>query len=63
MDLTGLKLQPEPWRADLKEAVLIGDTEAALAVVDRLGHHPMADGLRYLLRDYKLQELLNALNG
>jgi PAS domain S-box-containing protein len=63
VDLTGLKLQPESWRADLKDAVLIGDTEAALAVVDRLGHHPMADGLRHLLRDYKLQELLNALNG
>ncbi|WP_243302398.1 ATP-binding protein [Geothrix oryzisoli] len=62
VDLSGLTLQPEVWRADLKDAVLMGDTEAALAVVDRLGPHPAAEGLRRLLRAYQLQELLDALN-
>ena len=61
-DLGALKLQPEAWRADLKDAVLIGDTEAALALVDQLGANPMADGLRHLLRAYKLQELLDTLD-
>jgi PAS domain S-box-containing protein len=61
-DLASLKLQPEGWQADLKNAVLIGDTEAAQALVDQLGAHPIAEGLRQLLRNYKLQELLNALD-
>jgi len=61
--LAGLKLQPEGWRADLKEAVLIGDTETALALIGQLGTEPIADGLRHLLRAYKLQELLDALDG
>jgi CheY-like chemotaxis protein len=61
-DLTGLRLQPEAWQADLKDAVLIGDTEAALALVNQLGADPIAERLRHLLRDYKLQELLDALN-
>jgi len=62
VDLSGLTFQTEAWRADLKDAVLMGDTEAALAVVDRLGSHPAAEGLRRLLRAYQLQELLDALN-
>lgn len=61
-DLASLKLQPEAWQADLKHAVLIGDTEAALTLVHQLGTHPIAEGLRHLLRNYKLQELLDALN-
>jgi signal transduction histidine kinase/CheY-like chemotaxis protein/HAMP domain-containing protein len=61
--LAGLKLQPEAWRTDLKEAVLIGDTEAALVLIGQLGADPRADGLRHLLRAYKLQELLDALDG
>ena len=62
-DLASLKLQPEAWQADLKNAVLIGDTEAALVLVNQLGAHPIVEGLRHLLRNYKLQELLDALNG
>ncbi len=58
-----LRLQPATWRADLKEAVLIGDTEAALALADHLGAGPAAEGLRQLLKTYKLQELLDALKG
>jgi CheY-like chemotaxis protein len=58
-----LRLQPATWRADLKEAVLIGDTEAALALADHLRAGPAAEGLRQLLKAYKLQELLDALNG
>jgi CheY-like chemotaxis protein len=61
-DLASLKLQPEAWQADLKHAVLIGDAEAALALVHQLGAHPIAEGLRHLRRNYKLQELLDALN-
>jgi len=62
-DLTDLRLQPDTWCASLKEAVLVGDTEAALALVDALDHEPLAGGLRRLLKGYKLQELLDALNG
>ncbi len=61
--LDSLHLQSATWRADLKEAVLIGDTEAALALVGQLGADPVAEGLRQLLKAYKLQELLDALNG
>jgi signal transduction histidine kinase/CheY-like chemotaxis protein/HAMP domain-containing protein len=61
--LAGLNLQPGAWRADLKEAILIGDTEAALGLIDRLGAGPAAEGLRHLLRAYKFQELLDALDG
>ncbi|HJW09796.1 MAG TPA: ATP-binding protein, partial [Holophagaceae bacterium] len=58
----GLRAQPDAWRSDLREAVLTGDTEAALALVDRLEGGGPAAGLRHLLRGYKLQELLNLLN-
>ncbi|HEY3399450.1 MAG TPA: ATP-binding protein [Geothrix sp.] len=62
-DLADLRLQPDAWRASLKEAVLVGDTEAALALADALENKPLAGGLRHLLKGYKLQELLDALNG
>jgi CheY-like chemotaxis protein len=58
-----LRLESAAWRADLKEAVLIGDTQAALALADQMGTKPVAESLRQLLKTYKLQELLDALNG
>ena len=58
-----LRGQPAAWRSELKDAVLIGDTEAALALAGQLGNLPAADGLRQLLKAYKLQELLGALDG
>lgn len=61
-DLAGLQLQPESWRASLKEAVVTGDTEAALALVAGLGHGTLAEDLRRLLKAYKLEALLDALN-
>lgn len=61
-DLAGLQLQPESWRASLREAVLTGDTVAALALVDGLGHAALAEDLRRLLKAYKLEALLEALN-
>lgn len=54
---------PQAWRSDLREAVLTGDTEAALALVDRLDGAPPSAGLRHLIRSYQLQELLDLLNG
>lgn len=57
-----LRAQPDAWRSDLREAVLTGDTEAALALVDQLGGGGPSAGLRHLLRGYKLQELLDLLN-
>ncbi|WP_279341569.1 ATP-binding protein [Geothrix sp. SG200] len=61
-DLAGLQLQPESWRASLKEAVVTGDTEVALALVEGLGHGALAEDLRRLLKAYKLEALLDALN-
>jgi CheY-like chemotaxis protein len=61
-DLAGLQLQPESWRASLKEAVVTGDTEGALALVEGLGHGALAEDLRRLLKAYKLEALLDALN-
>jgi len=58
-----LRLESAAWRADLKEAVLIGDTQAALALADQMGTKPVAESLRQLLKAYKLQELLDGLNG
>jgi len=58
-----LQTLPQAWRSELREAVLTGDTEAALALVDRLEGAPPSAGLRHLIRSYQLQELLDLLNG
>jgi CheY-like chemotaxis protein len=57
-----LALQSAPWRAEVKEAVLIGDVAGALVLADRL-EPSAAEPLRRLLKTYKLQELLDALEG
>ncbi|WP_306590648.1 ATP-binding protein [Geothrix sp. 21YS21S-4] len=57
-----LALQSAPWRAEVKEAVLIGDVEGALGLVDRL-EPSAAESLRRFLKAYKLQEVLDALEG
>lgn len=62
-ELSSLRLQPASWKGSLKEAVATGDIEAALALVAELGAGPLPEALRGLLKDYKLQELLDALNG
>ncbi|MDR3684575.1 MAG: ATP-binding protein [Geothrix sp.] len=58
----GLSAQPEAWREALREALLTGDTEAALSMAERLDGPSLAQGLRQLIRSYKLQELLDLMN-
>ena len=58
-----LAAMPAESRADLFEAAMQGDLEAAYGAIDRLREHDaaLADELRVLVRGYKFDELLELI--
>ena len=60
--LEGLKRLDPNWRAAFRAAVASGDTPEALVLVERVEDASLAQQLRQMIKAYRLEELLSAMN-
>ncbi len=57
----GLMAQPEAWRADLRTAALQADAEWVLRLADEANDARIAEALRGLVRDFRFDLILEAM--
>ncbi len=60
--LEGLKSQAPEWQGAFREAVASGDTPEALALAERVEDGGLGQQLRQMIKAYRLEELLSALD-